>query len=616
MAGGVTDERFDIDAVYDPWTPVDYKQGLSRRHGKPGMVAPDWVGEHKRRLWAYGVYRAYLQNAARRHLYDDGSKEFGQRRDAYREYGDPATLRDTIRSALIGEAQEIVVEGAQHYDAEYQEPEVPEGGELEPDAQALVDRQRRARAAFAMQEFLRAWAKTERLTRKTIETENNAVGLGDGVYSLGNSLTKGRTRLQCWDPAFYFPVLTSKTRGDDFPMRVHIAWEELPESESDKRLRIHRITWELAPIAPPMDEDGTVLPLPEGDRYDLDVNSPTFGRILREYPWNDGKPSHLTCYLTEAVWIVERETKKPSIDDLRYDRAVFEVDEAGPIDRRDLRQDFIPVVHVPNTIAELDHYGTSGIALVMQLLDDIANTDTDLQGASALAGSPIIAAFGVDTEGDTAPRWHPGMLLEGPAEGRLDITDTSSALDALLKLDEWLLKRLQVNAHTPGELLGRIERGEVNSGIELRLRFGPLERMVREGRLVRDEKYTLLLKFVWRMSLAGQFDGTPPAYVEPTMMWGSFLPSDLAAVVEVVSKAMTAKIVSRETAVRMLVEAGMPIEDATEEVAKIEARDFEGAAQLATATGDAELTYEYLGKEAPEGGFPPVGPEPTSQGGE
>lgn len=47
----------------------------------------------------------------------------------------------------------------------------------------------------------------------------------------------------------------------------------------------------------------------------------------------------------------------------------------------------------------------------------------------------------------------------------------------------------------------------------------------------------------------------------------------------------------------MLIEAGLPIEDAAEEVRKIQERDFEGAADLLAATGNEKDVADYLGRD-------------------
>ncbi|MGW0825977.1 hypothetical protein [Streptomyces sp. NPDC002845] len=73
-------------------------------------------------------------------------------------------------------------------------------------------------------------------------------------------------------------------------------------------------------------------------------------------------------------------------------RARFRTDADGEIlNRLDLQLDFIPIVHVPNTINGAEHYGQSSLLSAAQLLDDLAAADTDSQRASATTGSPIIA---------------------------------------------------------------------------------------------------------------------------------------------------------------------------------------------------------------------------------
>ncbi|MCX5206863.1 hypothetical protein OG897_36370 [Streptomyces sp. NBC_00237] len=52
---------------------------------------------------------------------------------------------------------------------------------------------------------------------------------------------------------------------------------------------------------------------------------------------------------------------------------------------------------------------------------------------------------------------------------------------------------------------------------------------------------------------------------------------------------------SLETAVRMLMDAGYPIEDVSEEIGRIQSRAFDAVARLADATGDAAVVGEYLG---------------------
>lgn len=601
------DER---EIVFDAWTPISFKRhfGSRKQIGEgAGFKPPDWTGpEHLRRLQAYAILRAYQDNAGRE-FFAGTRTEINDRR----EYGDAALLVETAVNALLGEDQEIVTEGAEELALE--EPTAPttdaDGNPVPPPEPDPEDEARRrdAEAAMNLQEFLRQWATDERLGLKMIEAERLAVGLGDGVYTLGWSPDKKRPRLRVWDPAFYYPVLTDSNE-DDFPERVHIAWEvEDDDTRNSTKIKVRRITWELGPIEP-AEREGTVRRLLgsgdqlfDGDRRTAD------GKIERLYPWNE-TPSTQTCYYTDATWIVDKQNR--TIDDLTESEAVYELDEEGnQIRHQDLHIDFVPVIHMPNTVALLNHYGRSLLATVLQILDDLSSADTDLSAASATTGHPILALSGAtvarDKNGRSTLSYRPGEILE-TGEGRMDVLDTSKALAALMEYIEFLMKRLSTNSRVSEALLGRIKPSEVPSGVALQLGFGPTDALVRGMRLVRSEKYPLMLKFAHRMFLAAQAAGEdvgeiPPEWIHTEVVMGSFLPQDVQAAVDQVTKLLPAKAISVETAVRMLMNAGLPIESVLEEIERIQQRDFEAANELFDATGDREQVGQFLGLElAPE----------------
>ncbi|MEV1042331.1 hypothetical protein AB0J01_37815 [Streptomyces sp. NPDC050204] len=77
-------------------------------------------------------------------------------------------------------------------------------------------------------------------------------------------------------------------------------------------------------------------------------------------------------------------------------------------------------------------------------------------------------------------------------------------------------------------------------------------------------------------------------------------------VLEEVATAYAARLISRETALRMLAEGGWPIGDVGVEIERIQARAFDQAAALADATGDAEAVRDYLGMMPADSEKPPV----------
>src|SRR6266550_276500 len=111
-------------------------------------------------------------------------------------------------------------------------------------------------------------------------------------------------------------------------------------------------------------------------------------------------------------------------------------------------------------------------------------------------------------------------------------------------------------------------------------------------RVVRDRKYPLLLKFALRLAQANRVlpGGPTPA---ARLLLGASMPADRAAaiqeVVELLGGGSGGKgrpAISIQTAVRMLIAAGLPIDSAEQEVERIQRAMFEQAVQLVEATGD------------------------------
>ncbi|MGR3937021.1 hypothetical protein [Streptomyces sp. BRA346] len=439
----------------------------------------------------------------------------GQRR----EYGDASLIVDQTLSHLLGETQQLVVEGAE-------------------DDTAVKEREA----------LLRDWAQTEQLQMRMQHAERNAVLLGDTIYLLAWSRTKGRPVLRTFDPGFYFPVLPDGALdADAYPDRVHLAWEVPANPSTGRKGTLRRVTYELGPI-----EDG-------GQRL---------------YPWSR-QPSAITCYLTDAEWDLDQVDRAGDIDALSPTRAGFRSNADGEVlNRLDLQLDFIPLVHVPNTVNGAEHYGQSSLLSAAQLLDDLAAADTDSQRASATTGSPIIGLSGtrlpVDRRtGNPMPvEVEPGMVWPLGDNGQLSTVDTSGQLAELRAYVESLRDRLSVVTRLPASVLGTVRPSEVPSGYALQLSFGPLDAMVRSMRLAREAKYPLLLKMVQRLY---QLGGVVPPDDNPraSLAFGAYLPTDQTTALDLAARGVQAGVLSLETAVRLLVEAGFPIQDAALEVERL-----------------------------------------------
>jgi hypothetical protein len=555
----VTPTRQDL--IFDAWTPMSFKRVLgNKRLASQSWVAPTWVGDHARRLQAYKLLQSYVDNAARFFLQEENE----DKRDAHREYGDANLIVQTVLAALLGEDQQIVVEGAEEWD-----PDTEDLVEENGDDKNVTAKKLEAKQKWELQEWLRKWATDERLGLKMIETERNSITSGDGVYTLGIDNRKKRVRLRVFDAGFYFPVLVDQNE-DEYPDRVHMAWE-LEGDKPDERL-IRRITWEL-------------------EEMPTEVS----------YPYQEGT-SPFRALMSDGTWVHDLGSPA-TVEDFTESKVVWEKTKVNGVEQ-DLHDlplgiDFLPVIHIPNSVAILNHFGRSILATVLQILDDISNADTDLQAASATTGTPPVALSGATMK--EAPTYGPGKVWQLGANGKLDVLDTSKALDALLKYIEALLQRLSVNARVPESVLGRVDISGQLAGITLALSFGPLGALVKEMRLVRDEKYPLLLKFVWRMAKAAGWEGVPEVWYDAKVEFGSYLPQDVSAAVDMVQKLLMSDppAISIETAVRILMTAGLPIDNAIDEVGRITGRDFKGAVELLDATGDEKAVFEYLGRKMP-----------------
>jgi len=651
--------------IIDAWSPLSHKRYVDDgRSTVPPTLAPIWVpANHRRRLDAYTILAAYRHNIARLFLPavlagDQTTGLIDNLQSDHREYGDADLIVDRVMAGVLGDNVEIVVDGAD--DDLPDAPQIPDEP-VEPDnpspldqriytirhtmwqdtANQIVDEWVQAvtdqPALRDRQQWLRQWADLEQLDAKLVEAEGDTISLGDGVYVLSWSTSKRRAVLDIYDPGFYFPVLTDDTR--DYPTKVHLAWEYV---DHDGQRWVRRLTWELAPIG--MTPDGTpgntipVVDVPDESTWPdgTSTRRDPQGRLVRAYPWNvdDGGTiidSTVTCYFTDATWPYgELDGRHVNDFDEHHPDIRFAETEDGTVAQRlDLRIDFLPVVHVPNTPAHREHFGRSALSMIAQILDDIASTDTDIQAASALAAAPVIGLSGSATlpnngstlvAGDgtsiTAPptlEVRPGVAFQLGENGQMNVVDLSAGLTALLELGKEQLGRLSVNSRVPPEILGRVPAASAASGVALALAFGPFNQLVGMLRLTRVQKYALLLKMVQRLAIAG---GTLEAPVVPARLaFGSYLPSDRSQLVSEVTQLLAAHAISHQTGVALLVAGGLSIDDANHEVDRIRSDDPVAAKNLADATGSEQLAADWLGVTLPQQPTaPPVTLPPTPPG--
>ncbi|TQK44442.1 hypothetical protein FBY35_5946 [Streptomyces sp. SLBN-118] len=585
------------ELITDVWSWLDYKPAMAdpRRPGRNAWaeLTSSWVpDEDLRRLAAYRLLAAYDSNQAGQVAAITGDDDAGTER---RELGDASKLVDTALGYLLGSEQTISVAGAEHADDE-------------PTSEAA--------AALAVQDKLRAWAEKELLPLRIQQAERTAILLGDAVYTLAWDPGKGRVLLRTWDPGLYFPEWPEdgEQDGAEFPLRVHLAWELPEDKRRGLKARLRRVTYELGPIGPAsrsgMAKDGSPAReylyaddgqpiLVKGDALNADTRV-----ITRTYPWAPSRPTPWTCYLTDAEWELDDLKHADLLYDLPMHKATYRVRSDGEVlDRLDLMVDFIPLVHVTNSIpASGEHWGKPTVATVLQALDELSATDTDSSGASATTGSPIIGLAGARLPIDRATgqplpvKVRAGTVWQLNDNGRMDVLDTSAQLAELRARVDHVLDRIAANSRLTAAGLGTLDPTALPSGYALQLALGPLDSLVAAMRLARRHKYAVLLRMVQRLHQAGQAEGwLTGESVRAHLMWGPHTPTDRAAVLDEVVKGVGAGVLSVETGIRMLVDVGYPIDDVQAEIERIQARAFDAAARLADATGDNAAVRQYLG---------------------
>jgi hypothetical protein len=410
------------------------------------------------------------------------------------------------------------------------------------------------------------------------------------------------------DPATYFPPLDDDGAMVEYPTAVPFAWEYEVTVDGKPKRYLRRITFELVSIASVrsngvdwVDASGMVTDTPV---LGADEAILADGRIVRRYPWETSDSpedwSDTTCVMSDGTWDLSRRSLSGLVD-LSDEAATWRTLDDGTVVRDlDLQQDFLPVVHNPNTTNSKEHFGRSVLLSVAQILDDLARSDTDTVQASRYLSDPTLALSGA-TVADGQMVVAPGSAYSLGENGRMDVLDLSAGLEKLMAHREALADRFWVNGRVPKEVIGRVDSSDVPSGVALALSFAPFAQLIGTLRMARDPKYRLLLKFAQRMAqVQGALD--PGATPVARISWGNFLPTNRTETAKIVNEALTAHAISTQTAVKMLVAGGFPIDDATAEVERIMAEDFrraKAASDLADATGSEVVAAEWFGVELP-----------------
>ncbi len=510
--------------------------------------AGDWMPpEHLDRLRQYEIFRALHENRIGGLLKD---KEAAKK---IRGYGDYSLVVETSRDAVLGDRIEIEVPGSSD-----------EGNA----------------GAVARKTLLDEWARRQRWASKMYRCETDAAAVGDCVYELRPN--GSRLLLRAHDPESFFPVWENAEGDFD---EAYLAWEErntgqyLPSPPAnmadlhnrDGQVVLYRRHYEMLSVQEARDRGVTTV----GARTRTEI-----------------------CIVTSGWFRIENRSGEKPVGFERLERLGFELTEDGdPIDSLDTGFDTPPLFYIPNREATGQPWGLPEGDVVLQTLLDAAQDQSDLKENTYANAFPVMydenPPVGAvprpgQQQGHAATRsqekYKPGMIYNGR---KLGVVDMSHGNELLMKHEEWLIAKALSNSRTTLIAAGKLEGGEIPSGIALMIALLPLFAKTLPKRQTRKDKLGMMLKHVLRwhrdFGKAGDFFGSAEDAANATATWpegiwsseeaypsfGSIIPIDKKQVSEIVASLITAGAISDETAVTMLLVAGFPIDDATKEVERL-----------------------------------------------
>lgn len=528
-----------------------------------------------RRLRAYRYLDGLRRNVGR--YWSDSTQ-----RTKFREFGAFALYSDQIAAGIIGDQVAIVADGLDsELPATPPVPPKPQPPSDETEDQEVyaatlevweANRDRVLEEWTAAhdergpleeaQAWLSSWAEAEQLTGTLIELErDSAVPLGDGVLEMQWDARLDRPTVTIHPPDAYHPVLEGVDDGR-YPHKVHLAWAFLDANDDEY---VRRITYEL-------------------------VESPAWSP-----PYGDGTTSEVRCIKSDGTWLLD-DLGDRTIDDLSDAGAIWaETPDGEQLRELELPIDFIPIVHVPNGFASVEHFGESSIAAACQIIEELTQGDTDAALAASISGTPQVAVSGTAVDDDLELK--PGGVWDLGQDGKMIPMDLSAALDSLGEYVLALQERAEQVVRVPAGIVGRELKTGAETGISRAIRNYPFEQNVDRLRLAREDKNRLILKFAQRIAIAAgeSTDNKPERVVGARIVYGSNLPNDLGAAADTVVKLLDAGAISKGTGLALLEQAGLQVNDKTLELAAIRSEDPDGAVKVADATGSEAAGADWLG---------------------
>lgn len=449
--------------VYDLYaTVLNYKEDVTILN-RP-WVTLSWIpDDHARRLKAYEIFASYYLNYSRDYRQDAESGTTDN--DIVAEMGDPSWFCDKIRDKVLGDEVKPIVPMPRSVRNLRTMERLLEQGEGEQGLSQRIEETKALSEKLKMQEaYIQEWFDDYNIALKVYENESTCSYLGDMVYIVKWDSDNKVPIIDTYDPGFVFPFydINEKSLQQDTDNivkdRVYVGWEL--ETDSDTDFEVWRDIYELRFVGEDM-------------------------QCWRKY----GKYRFSGSADTELEYF----------DDLDM------IEHSGQ-DWHNTGLDFIPIVMIPNIKLTGYDFGASNLLWHINTFDAIQNTDTDMRNNGEKLGGAIVAVSGKDVKQkrDSTNTLNADVELEPNSvfvlgeNGRMDLVDTSSMQDALMKTSNEWLRKLIKNSNITEVGAGIIDVNDI-SGTALSILLRPLIDKIKPMRTSRQRYYSEVFWRVLRM---------------------------------------------------------------------------------------------------------------------
>lgn len=454
----------DTVKVYDMYASLlNYKKAITKFERL--VVSKSWLpADSIRRIKAYELLSSYYWNYSRdfRQPPETGDISFN---DELSEMGDPSWICEKFKNKILGDKVTINIPVPSEFSDDLTLKKLKESKAIDEEDKHVIDemieRLQNVKDIIASREAkLKGWFTDEMIYGVIEKNESKCSYLGDCVYH------------PYWDKINNVPKIKTYDAGYCFP-DINISDESPGVSLEDSKFIVNErffLAWEL-----------------------------TNGNVYREvYELRLGENDTSRCFKHAAEYNYVAESEKELKDFTNEDLA----DKTKTV-WTDLEIPFIPFVWVPNLSVEgYEPFGRSNLHFLLDIFDNIINTDSDLNTNSEYLGGAILAVSGENikavknSDGSLKPiKVQPRSVYFLGKSGSIDVVDTSKMQTALLETIKERKGKLTQNTNIPDIMTGKISRQQM-SGFALTVLMQPFIDTIAPMRQARQQPYSMLFYMV------------------------------------------------------------------------------------------------------------------------